>query len=104
MESREFSQLITIGEFAHLGGVSIKALRLYAKLGLLAPALIKPQSRHRLYSRAQLSRLHRILLLKNAGLALAQIRGQLACRDEAILSQIRESLVSRGEEIQRQLA
>ncbi len=104
MESGESSRLITIGEFAHLGGVSIKALRLYAKMGLLPPAVIKPQSRHRLYSRAQLSRLHRILLLKNAGLALAQIGGQITLRDETTLSKIRDNLVSRGEEIQRQLA
>jgi DNA-binding transcriptional MerR regulator len=104
MESRESARLITIGEFAHLGGVSIKALRLYARLGLLAPAVVKPESRHRLYTRAQLSRLQRILLFKNAGLALAQISGQLTHRDESALSQIRESLVKRGEEIQRQLA
>jgi DNA-binding transcriptional MerR regulator len=96
--------LVTIGEFARLGGVSIKALRLYANLGLLRPAAIKPQSRYRLYSPAQLSTLHRIMLLKNAGVALAQIGGQLSRGDEPTLSKIRESLVSRAEQIQRQLS
>jgi DNA-binding transcriptional MerR regulator len=103
MESRDASQLICIGEFARLGGVSIKALRLYAELGLLPPAVVRPQSRYRLYSRSQLPRLHRILLLKNAGFALAEIGGQLSHRDEATLAKIRARLLDRAEEIQRQL-
>jgi DNA-binding transcriptional MerR regulator len=103
MESRDASQLIWIGEFARLGGVSIKALRLYAELGLLPPAVVRPQSRYRLYSRSQLPRLHRILLLKNAGFALAEIGGQLSHRDEATLAKIRARLLDRAEEIQRQL-
>jgi DNA-binding transcriptional MerR regulator len=104
MESQDSSQWITIGEFARLGGVSIKALRIYAEIGLLPPAAIRPQSRYRLYSRAQLTTLHRILMLKNAGFPLAQIGSQLAHRDEAALSKIHASLISRAEEIRRQLA
>lgn len=103
MESKGAPQLIGIGEFARLGGVSIKALRLYAELGLLLPAVVKPRSRYRLYSRSQLPRLHRILLLKNAGFALAEIGGQLSHRDEAALTKIRARLLDRAEEIQRQL-
>jgi DNA-binding transcriptional MerR regulator len=104
MDSHDSSQLIGIGEFARLGGVSIKALRLYGHLGLLHPAAIKSQSRYRLYSRAQLSKLHRILLLKNAGLPLAQIGSQLSHRGEAALSKLRDNLALRAEELQRQLA
>ncbi len=103
MESRDTLQLIRIGEFAQLGGVSIKALRLYAELGLLLPAVVKPESRYRLYSRSQLPRLHRILLLKNAGFALAEIGAQLSHRDEMTLTKIRVRLLDRAEEIQRQL-
>jgi DNA-binding transcriptional MerR regulator len=103
MESRDGPQLIGIGEFARLGGVSIKALRLYAELGLLRPAVVKPLSRYRLYSRSQLPRLHRILLLKNAGFALAEIGRQLSHRDEGALTKIRARLLDRAEEIQRQL-
>jgi DNA-binding transcriptional MerR regulator len=72
------SQWLGIGEFARSGGVSIKALRLYADLGLLQPAAVKPQSRYRLYTRSQLPTLHRILLLKSAGFALAGVRCRLA--------------------------
>jgi DNA-binding transcriptional MerR regulator len=87
-----------------LGGVSIKALRLYAKLGLLPPAAVNPQSRYRLYSWSQLPTLHRILMLKSAGFALAEIGGQLSHRDEASFRQIRARLVERAGEIQRQLS
>ena len=36
-----------------------------------------------MYARSQLSRLHKILLLKNVGFALAEIGGQLSNRYDA---------------------
>ena len=98
------SPWLSIGEFARLSGVTIKALRLYAELGLLQPAAVKPHSRYRFYTRPQLSRLHRILFLKSASFTLAEIRYQLTTRDEALLEQVRARLVARAEEIQQQLA
>lgn len=98
------SQWIGIGEFARLGGVSIKALRLYAALGLLRPSAVKPQSRYRLYTCSQLPRLRRIMLLKSAGFALAEIGGQLSHPEETSLEQIRARLVQRAGEIQRHLS
>jgi DNA-binding transcriptional MerR regulator len=86
-----------------LGGVSIKALRIYAELGLLRPAAVKPQSRYRLYTPSQLPALHRILLLKSAGFSLAEAHRQISHRDETSLQEIRARLVDRAEEIQRQL-
>ncbi len=97
------SQFIGIGEFARLGGVSIKALRIYAELGILRPAAVKPQSHYRLYTPSQLPALHRILLLKSAGFALSEVHRQMARRDEASLREVRARLVQRAEEIQRQL-
>jgi DNA-binding transcriptional MerR regulator len=97
------SEWIGIGQFALLGGVSIKALRLYDELGILRPARVKPQSRYRLYRHSQLVTLHRILLLKSAGFALAEIPGHLSQRNEASLEQVRARLVERAAEIQRQL-
>ncbi len=98
------SEWLTIGEFARLGGVSIKALRVYAERGLLAPAAVKASSGYRLYARSQLATLHRILLLKNAGFALTEIRDRLANCDEASLLDVRARLVERVDELQRQLA
>jgi DNA-binding transcriptional MerR regulator len=98
------SEWLSIGEFARLGGVSIKALRLYAERGLLAPAGVKAGSGYRLYTRSQLATLHRILLLKNAGFALTEIRARLSSGDEASLLNVRARLVARADDIQRQLA
>jgi len=95
---------LAIGEFARLGGVSIKALRLYAELGLLPPAAVNAQSHYRLYTPSQLPRLHRILVLKHAGFTLAEIRRQLSSHDRLALPQIRARLLDRAEEIQRQLS
>ncbi len=104
MALEDVPRLIPIGEFARLGGVSIKALRLYARIGLLPPARIRPQSGYRLYDPSQFATLHRILLLKQAGLALADIGDQLPHADEPALTTIRESLLARTEEIRQQLS
>lgn len=103
METHGASELMTIGEFARLGGVSVKALRIYARMGLLQPAAIRPQSGYRLYSASQLSKLHRILMLKSAGIALAQIGTQLSHRDAVALMTVRARLMSRAEEVRQQL-
>src|SRR6266851_2441845 len=103
MSAGPSEDLITIGAFARLGGVSIKAVRLYSDLGLLRP-VIKSESRYRLYSKTQLSALHRILLLKSFGLPLAQIAGELSHLNEQDLAAIRDRMITRVEETQRQLA
>lgn len=104
METHSGPGLMTIGEFARLGGVSIKALRIYARIGLLRPAAIRERSGYRLYSAAQLSRLHRILMLKSAGIPLAQIGAQLSRCNAGTLVKVRARLMSRADEIQQQLA
>lgn len=65
--------MITIGEFARLGQVSVKALRHYDTLGLLKPAAIDPESGYRRYTEAQLPRLRRIGELKTLGFRLEAI-------------------------------
>src|SRR5262245_2323554 len=85
MEVRSSSPLISIGTFASVGGVSIKALRLYGDIGLLHPTYRAPGSRYPFYSRGQLARLRRILLLKSVGIPLATIREHLERPDFEIL-------------------
>lgn len=65
--------MLTIGEFARLGQVTVKALRHYDALGLLKPAAIDPQSGYRRYTEAQLPRLERIGELKALGFRLEVI-------------------------------
>jgi len=65
--------MLNIGEFARLGQVSPRMLRHYDELGLLEPEKVDPASGYRLYSVHQLSRLHRIVALRDMGFALEQI-------------------------------
>ncbi len=65
--------MFKIGDFSKLSQVSVKTLRYYDEIGLLKPSEIDRFTGYRYYTAAQLSRLHRILALKDLGLALEQI-------------------------------
>lgn len=65
--------MIRIGDFSKLSQVSIKALRYYDEMGLLKPISIDRETGYRYYSVSQLSRLNRILALKDLGFSLQQI-------------------------------
>src|SRR5690348_15115204 len=67
-------------EVASRFGVSIKALRLYERHGLLAP--LRSEAGWRTYGPPQVARLHQVLALKRLGLTLAHIARLLAGRDE----------------------
>lgn len=65
--------MFTIGDFARLGQVSVRMLRHYDALGLLHPARVDPWTGYRYYEAAQLSRLNRIVALKDLGFSLQQV-------------------------------
>jgi DNA-binding transcriptional MerR regulator len=73
--------MFNIGEFARLGRVSVRMLRHYDAIGVLAPAAVDPDSSYRLYSIDQLPRLNRLIALKDLGFKLEQVRVML---DESI--------------------
>jgi DNA-binding transcriptional MerR regulator len=66
--------MFSIGEFAQLGGVSIRTLRHYDEIGLLRPASVNPETGYRGYQASQLRLLNRIIALKELGLSLSQTR------------------------------
>ena len=66
--------MLTIGAFARLGGVSVRALRHYEAVGVLAPDAVDPDTGDRYYRASQLERLHRIQALQDLGLSLQQLR------------------------------
>lgn len=72
-----------IGTVARLAQVSVRTLRHYDEIGLLPPAAVNPQTGYRYYSAEQLHRLHRILVLRDLGLPLAEIR-ELVDRDVTV--------------------
>src|SRR5262245_3397796 len=65
--------MFTIGDFARHGRVSIRMLRHYDAIGLLTPARVDPFTGYRGYEAAQLSRLNRIVALKDLGFTLDQV-------------------------------
>ena len=63
--------MYTIGRFAALTSVTVKALYLYERHGLIAPR--RTAAGYRRYTRRDMARLNRILALKSLGLSLKQI-------------------------------
>lgn len=70
-EGSRLDAMMSIGEFAQLTGLSIKALRRYDEQGVLQPAAVDPWSRHRRYSAPQLDKAVRLKALRAAGIGLA---------------------------------
>lgn len=66
--------MIRIGDFARLSGISVVTLRHYDEEGLLRPGFVDPDSGYRYFESEQLRQVHRILLLKELGLSLGEIR------------------------------
>ncbi|NEZ40582.1 MerR family transcriptional regulator [Paenibacillus alvei] len=64
--------MLTIGQLAERTGITIRTLRYYDKLGLLAPSDYK-EGGHRLYNADALSRLQQIQALKFIGFSLKDI-------------------------------
>jgi DNA-binding transcriptional MerR regulator len=73
---------MSIGEFSRLSQLSLKALRLYGRLGLLEPVRVDPGSGYRWYAAEQLERARLVAQLRRIGLPLAEIK-ELLDRDPA---------------------
>jgi DNA-binding transcriptional MerR regulator len=71
-------ELLSIGRFARLAGLSVGALRHYHEHGLLVPARIDPQTGYRSYARAQAEEARLIGSLRELGLSLPQVRAALS--------------------------
>ena len=62
--------MLKIGEFSKLSRISIRMLRHYDEIGLLAPETTDPFTGYRYYSEAQLITAGRINALKDMGFKL----------------------------------
>jgi DNA-binding transcriptional MerR regulator len=67
-------ELMTIGRFARLTGLSIGTLRHYDEVGLLTPASVDHASGYRRYRRRQSARARQIAMLRWDGLPIEEIR------------------------------
>lgn len=94
-----------VKEVAQLSGVSIRALHHYDAIGLLVPSL-RTAAGYRLYSEDDLLRLQQILIGRELGLPLEEIRRSLDDpsfdRRRALLGQ-REALTRRAEQTSEML-
>ncbi|RJQ52456.1 MAG: MerR family transcriptional regulator [Actinobacteria bacterium] len=91
-----------VGEVAKLARVSVRTLHHYDETGLVKPSE-RSDSGYRLYTSQDLERLQQVLLYKELGFGLAQIRRLLAVpgfdRRRALLAQ-RELLAARAARLQ----
>ncbi|HUB40015.1 MAG TPA: MerR family transcriptional regulator [Streptosporangiaceae bacterium] len=92
--------MLSIGEFARLGAVSIRTLRHYDEIGLLAPDEVDPVTGYRSYSARQLRQVNRIVALKDLGLTLGQIRQLL---DGITADELRGMLLLRQAQLEHEL-
>lgn len=90
-----------ISDFAALSRVSAKMLRHYAALGLLTPAYTDPLTSYRYYTPDQLTRLHRLVALKELGFPLEQIAALLDTNLST--GQLHDALVQRRAEVAQRI-
>jgi DNA-binding transcriptional MerR regulator len=77
------SQLISIGEFARLTGLSVGTLRHYAEVGVLTPADVDSETSYRRYRRDQVPDGQLVATLRELEVPLEEVRELLATDDPA---------------------
>ena len=71
-------ELLSIGEFAKLRGVSVKSLRYYERVGALKPAYVNEESGYRYYSINQISDLDMVTTFIELGVPLKEMASTAA--------------------------
>lgn len=106
MTQREEKREWLIGEAAQRAGVSVRTLRHYDQLNLLAPSRVT-QAGYRYYDEAAMLRLEQILYFRELGFALEEIReimSDVAYDAKAAMSRQRALLVLQRERIDAMIA
>ena len=94
--------MFRIGDFSRIARVSARLLRFYDEIRLLAPAHADPQTGYRYYTIAQLAQLNRILVLKDLGFNLDQVRDIV--RVSVSPAELRNMLLLRRNDVAQTLA
>jgi len=94
--------MFRIGDFSRIARVSARLLRFYDEIGLFTPAHADPQTGYRYYTVAQLSQLNRVLVLKDLGFNLDQVRDILSSDIGA--AELRNMLLLRRNDVEQTLA
>jgi DNA-binding transcriptional MerR regulator len=94
--------MFRIGDFSRIARVSARQLRFYDEIGLLVPAHADPQTGYRFYTVTQLGEINRILVLKELGFSLEQVRDIVSKNVSA--AELRGLLVARRNDVEQKLA
>ena len=94
--------MFRIGDFSRIARVSARLLRFYDEIGLFVPAHADSRSGYRYYAFTQLAELNRILVLKELGFELDQVREIL--RSKVNPSELRNLLLLRRNDVEQTLA
>jgi DNA-binding transcriptional MerR regulator/effector-binding domain-containing protein len=92
--------LLTIGEFSRMTHLSVKALRHYHDVGVLAPATIDPGTGYRCYGADQVTAAQVVRRLRDLGMPLDGIRAVLLAPDPAARNR---EIAAHLERMERQL-
>jgi DNA-binding transcriptional MerR regulator len=101
----EGDRLVSIGRFSVLTRLSVRALRLYDKQGLLTPARVDPETGYRYYALSQAAVAGSIRLLREMDMPLDEVRSAIVDRTAVphLLDRHRERLEQRIAESERAL-
>jgi DNA-binding transcriptional MerR regulator len=90
----------TVSEVAELAGVTVRSLHHYDEIGLLTPSA-RSEAGYRLYSRGDLERLREILVWRQLGFSLADVKSLLDDPRHDRLGAVREQRRLVEEQIER---
>src|SRR5688572_12858988 len=93
--------MFRIGDFSRIARVSARLLRFYDEIGLFSPTYTDAQTGYRFYTASQLASLNRILVLKELGFHLDQVRDIVG--SDITAEQLRNMLVLRKNDVAQAL-
>ncbi|WP_042430904.1 MerR family transcriptional regulator [Streptacidiphilus anmyonensis] len=89
---------MTVGEFSRATHLSIKTLRHYHDVGLLAPAAVDPGSGYRYYSPDQVPTAQVIVRLRNLDMPVPEVKAVLATADTSTRNELIAAHLARLED------
>jgi len=97
--------LLKIGEAASKSGLSVKTIRYYDEIGLLAPTVERSESGYRLFQPQLLPRLAFIRRAQALGLHLAEVQQILTVHDQGGLpcGEVKQHLEAKVTEVRQQI-
>ncbi len=97
--------MYSIGEFSKMAKISVKTLRFYDEIDLLKPTRVDNFTNYRYYDTVQLIDLQKIIAMKQAGLAIDDIKTVLHGGDTiALLQKTKTELAKRSKTLTENIA